>query len=59
MAVRMVALNKLKKNGQFLSRKVIPVVVREAYPWVRVDAWECVHRAEPLGSRLNSLPTCA
>jgi hypothetical protein len=30
MAVRMVALNRLK-NGQFLSRKVIPVDVRDAY----------------------------
>lgn len=30
MAVRMVALNQLK-NGQFLSRKVIPVDVRDAY----------------------------
>ena len=30
MAVRMVALNRLK-NGQFLSRKVIPVDVQDAY----------------------------
>jgi integrase len=30
MAVRMVALNPLK-NGQFLSRKVIPIDVRDAY----------------------------
>jgi integrase len=30
MAVRMVALNQLK-NGQFLSRKIIPIDVRDAY----------------------------
>jgi hypothetical protein len=30
MAVRMVALNQLE-NGQFLSRKVIPIDVRDAY----------------------------
>src|SRR5262245_8564404 len=30
MALRMVALSRLK-NGQFLSRKVIPIDVRDAY----------------------------
>ena len=30
MAVRMIALNQLE-NGQFLSRKVIPIDVRDAY----------------------------
>jgi hypothetical protein len=30
MAARMVALNQLE-NGQFLSRKVIPIDVRDAY----------------------------
>ena len=39
MALRMVALNRLP-NGQFFSRKVIPVDVRDAYSRLYGGHWE-------------------
>jgi hypothetical protein len=39
MALRMVALNTLS-NGQFFSRKVIPVDVRDAYSRLYGGHWE-------------------
>ena len=39
MALQMVALNRLP-NGQFFSRKVIPVDVRDAYSRLYGGHWE-------------------